>query len=185
MSEIKLRVGDVLLEHGESTLAGVIEDFESIRSRLYGKWTHSMTVCEILGDGTVIVSEALKTGICKTDLNTYIEAGRELLLLRYRDADTSLRAAEYKRLADWHAGRSKYNVWGLLQQAYKLFRLLLTGRYYLNVKNTVKRFMCGSWSCFNTWAIFKDKRFEKYTSMNPVDEATSGAFDISVYKKAS
>ena len=182
-----LKVGDIILVHGESTLGVLIKDFQSIKNHLQGKWTHSMTVCEKTNN-KVYVSEAIDDrtlgGICKTDFQTYLDEGNELIRLRYKSADTSLKADLYKQLADYYCGRTNYNFVGLLQQAYRFTRLIFNKDFVFHVVNTVKRFMCGSWGCFNIYYIYNDEFFKYFTSMGPIDEICSDKFDIQIIDRS-
>jgi len=178
---LKLKVGDIILVHGVSTIADIIEDFQKIKDRLKGKWTHSMTVCEINGV-KVLVSEADKLGICKTDFQKYLDADRELVLLKYKRADTSMYAGQYKDLADYYAGRTRYNFAGLIQQAWRFAKLLFNKKAKIHPCNTDKRFMCGSWSIFNMFCIFKQDKFKNYTAMAPIDIICDEDFEVEILK---
>lgn len=182
-----LRVGDIICDVGTSDLSDIIDDFQSIKSSLYGKYTHSMTVCEIEDNCKVWVSEAIDENIvgsiCITDFQTYLNSGNKLIRLRYKAADTSLKADIYKQLAYYYDGRATYNFWGLFQQAYRFTRMIFNKNFILHIKNTINRFMCGSWSAYNLWYIYLDKFFQNFTAIAPVDNITSGLFDLQIINR--
>lgn len=182
MKSQDLRIGDIILVHGLSTLADIIENFQKLENKLYGKWTHAMIVCSKYSN-KVKVSESLELGIAKTNLQEYLDSGKELLVLRYKEANTNDEAEQFLELADYYSGRTRYNKVGLLQQAWKFFKRMFNKNAEIHPRNTDHRFMCGSWAAFNLYEIYNDWFFEKYTEFSPVELAISMKFELSILEK--
>jgi len=178
----ELRVGDTIAVHGTSYLADAIELAQSIESKELCKWTHTMTVCEKYMN-KIYVSEAIEKGIVKTDFQTYLDSGKQLMRLRYKGANTEDYAVEFKELADYYSGRSRYDIIGLPLQGVKLLIKLLDKKANINIKNKKKRFKCVSWSAFNYYEILDDLSFEEYTNFTVVEFIESGSFDLEVIKR--
>lgn len=183
---LSLKVGDIILDAGKTDLSTIIKDFQIIKDKAKGIFTHAMTVEEII-ENKVCVSEAIDENVvgspCITDFQTYLDSGNSLLLLRYKNEDVS-KASIYHQLAIYYDGRSHYDFWGLFQQIWKFTKLYLNKNFIFHCKNTTKRFMCGSLAAFYKYYIYNDSFFANWTALAPVDLACSDLFELKIINRS-
>lgn len=172
MKTEEIKTGDILLVHGTSDLADIIEDFQSIEDKEFGKWTHAGLFLRI--NGELYVCEADKLGICLTPFRAYTDAGKELMIGRYIIHYTE----DYsKQLIDFclpYCGHAKYNKWGLVQQAWKYIKKIFDKYAKIYVKPNNTKFMCGEWVAYVYNWLFGE--FSNWQTYAPLDLCKSGLF---------